>query len=78
MRDPQSAYVFAFDLPHEVGEIVDSYVIARDTHCNALPHTPLFILGEATEEDWRGHVLKDGGKPLRDPCCIYFYFVSTD
>ena len=73
--------VFGFDRPHEIGSVCrgracplcgGGYVQTLGGEGNRLPdETPLFILAQATREQWleRGGV---GG------CPRHYYFVSTD
>jgi hypothetical protein len=81
-------FVFGFEFRHEVGTICGmdcrrcgKGALMWGANFEILPKTPLFIVSEATREDWERSIRKRGGNPP-DPSAplnyLYFYFVRTD
>jgi hypothetical protein len=81
--------VFAFDHKHEIGDMCPPYCSKQvraegytltDALGETLPLNSLYIVGEATREDWAKHVRAEGGSVYDDPYLddLFFYFVRTD
>ena len=86
-----SDLVWCFDRPHRVGSVCgetceqcgvsDRIIIQTNADAEILPPTPLLIIANATEEQWRESVLAYMKKKATKELCHqgdYFYFVSTD
>lgn len=72
--------VISFRDPHQPGTVFDtSPGTIYGLFGEPLPCQPLFIVAEATEEDWRRCAMERGNpSPCRYPEDMYFYFVRTD
>ncbi len=77
--------VYGFRHRHEIGSTCgincncSPLGYLTDQNSNRIPETPLYILGEATEEDWRQNVIDLGGTvPEGSKFFPFYYFVTTD
>jgi hypothetical protein len=81
-----SDLVFAFMRPHQPGTICGfpceqcgaGKMGMQGALCERLPDTPLLILAEATESDWRESVKRGGGEPREPSPYAFFYLVTCD
>lgn len=79
--------IFSFSEPHRIGSICgvpcdqcgeeESQLLG--TFGEELDPVPMFIIREATEEEWFNDVFAAGNTaPYHDPEAKYFYLVSVD
>jgi hypothetical protein len=76
--------VFGFLYPHRVGTVCGfpceqcGAKYLTDENGKRLPDTPLFIVAEATEEDWKASIKRRGGRNVPSRANTYFYVVRAD
>jgi hypothetical protein len=70
--------IYGGDSPRHIGQIVDS-VEFTDAFSQLRPGgTKGVIIREATEEEWREHVIAEGGNPSIEHPYRYFYEIAWD
>lgn len=81
--------IFRFEAPHAIGSICGTscpqcpacdHTVLRDSFNNELPDTPLFIVREATKQEWLDEIREEGGvvEEAELSSLGWFYEVSVD
>lgn len=78
--------VFRFGKAHELGSICgidceycnDPKAILYNAFGKPVDTVPMYILAEATEEQWRSSVVANGGRGIAPSIAAFYYFVSMD
>ncbi len=87
MMVPEGAMVFGFTSPHRIGTICGPecgqcrglQIPLTDAFGRWIPDAPpLFIVAEATYEQWRQCVIAAGNPNPRGNQSDHFYYVTTD
>ncbi len=78
--------VFGFDTPHKLGTVCGNPceqcdfepMVLTGADCKPLPPIPLFIIREATEQEWADEVRTGGGLPYKGTARWFYWVRAAD